>query len=87
MSNGVLVSRRSRGGTTTWAWRERSPMATYLATATLGRFELTASRIGRIPTWVAVDPSQAEAAAPVLAKLPEIVASCAPGTRGTATAT
>ena len=73
MSNGVLASRKSRGGTTTWAWHESSPMATYLATATLGDFELTRSMTGRIPTWVAVDPSQAEASAPVLARLPEIV--------------
>lgn len=74
MSNGVLVSRRSRGGTTTWSWREDSPMATYLATATLGTFELTRYSIGRLPVWLAVDPSQAAAAAPVLAKLPDMIA-------------
>jgi aminopeptidase N len=73
MSNGVLVSKRSRGGTTTWSWREDSPMATYLATATLGNFELTRSRIGRIQSYVAVDPSQAAESAPVLARLPEVV--------------
>jgi len=73
MSNGVLAATWSRGGRTTWAWRESSPMATYLATATLGRFQLTRSRINGIPSYVAVDPSQAAAAAPVLAQLPDIV--------------
>ena len=73
MSNGVLAASWSRGGRTTWAWRESSPMATYLATATLGRFQLTRSRVAGVPSYVAVDPSQAEAAAPVLATLPDIV--------------
>jgi aminopeptidase N len=48
-------------------------MATYLATATLGRFDVARSRIGGVPSYVAVDPSQAADAAPVLAQLPEIV--------------
>ncbi len=73
LSNGVLAAKWSRGGRTTWAWRENSPMATYLATATLGNFQLTTSRIAGIPSYVAVDPSQAADSAPVLAQLPEIV--------------
>ena len=72
-SNGVLSATWSRAGRTTWAWREDSPMATYLATATLGRFQLTRSRIAGVPAYVAVDPSQAADAAPALARLPEIV--------------
>jgi aminopeptidase N len=48
-------------------------MATYLATATLGRFDLQRSRIDGVPSYVAVDPSQAAEAAPALAKLPDIV--------------
>ena len=74
MSNGVLAASWSRGGRTTWSWRESSPMATYLATATLGRFSLTRSRVAGVPSYVAVDPSQAADAAPVLAQLPDIVA-------------
>lgn len=73
MSNGVLTGTWSRGGRTTWAWRESSPMATYLATATLGRFTLTRSRVAGVPSYVAVDPSQEAASAPVLAKLPAMV--------------
>ena len=41
MANGVLVSQTSAGGETTFVWREGLPMAPYLATATLGRFDLT----------------------------------------------
>jgi aminopeptidase N len=57
MSNGILVSRRDRGDTTTWHWVERFPMAPYLATATNGVFE---TRFGRLdsglPEYNAVDP-------------------------------
>ena len=57
MANGVLVSNRTAGGRTTWDWRETDPMAPYLATATLGRFDLTISTTSAgIPTYVAVDP-------------------------------
>ena len=41
IGNGQLVSKRDpRAGRTTWKWREDTPMATYLATATNGVFEL-----------------------------------------------
>src|SRR5829696_8365188 len=40
LANGVLVSSASSGGKTTWRWRETDPMASYLATATNGRFDL-----------------------------------------------
>jgi aminopeptidase N len=73
VSNGVLLGQLTRKGRTTFLWHESSPMATYLATATLGRFDVARSRIGSVPSYVAVDPSQAADAAPVLAQLPEIV--------------
>ena len=71
MANGVLVSSASSGGRTTWVWRESSPMAPYLATATLGRFDLTTSAVGGIPSYVAVDPTLSTSS--VLRKLPDIV--------------
>jgi len=71
MSNGVLVSNVSSAGRTTWAWRESDPMAPYLATATLGRFDLTVSRVGTVPSYVGVDPTLPSGN--VLRKLPEIV--------------
>jgi aminopeptidase N len=71
MANGVLVSRSSSGGKTAWVWRETDPMAPYLSTATLGRFDLTISKVGNIPSYVAIDPTLP--AGNVFRKLPEIV--------------
>jgi aminopeptidase N len=71
MANGVLVSNATNGGKTTWVWRETDPMATYLATTTLGKFDLTVSQVGNIPSYVAVDPQLAKGQ--VLSKLPEAV--------------
>ncbi len=74
MGNGVLVGRFPHGGRTTWIWRETDPMAPYLATATSGAFDLRVSRLrGGLPSYVAVDPSQAAEADPVLERIPEIV--------------
>jgi aminopeptidase N len=72
MANGVLVSRTSTGARTTFVWREGLPMAPYLATSTLGRFDLTRYRLpDGLPVYVAVDPTLP--ATPVLRKLPAIV--------------
>jgi aminopeptidase N len=72
LSNGVLVSNATTGGRTTWVWRESDPMAPYLATATLGRFDLTVSSTSAgIPTYVAVDPQLPKGK--VLEKLPQAV--------------
>ena len=71
LANGVLVSNATSGGTTTWVWRETDPMATYLATTTLGKFDLEISSVGSIPSYVAVDPKLAKGQ--VLSKLPEVV--------------
>jgi aminopeptidase N len=72
MANGVLVSNATAGGRTTWVWRETDPMAPYLATATLGRFDLTVSATSSgVPSYVAVDPQLAKGQ--VLDKLPGVV--------------
>ncbi|WP_110181409.1 M1 family metallopeptidase [Nocardioides solisilvae] len=44
VANGDLVGSRTRGGQTTWTWDAPDPMAAYLATATVGNFELRRSR-------------------------------------------
>ena len=42
LGNGTLVSNMANAdGTRTWHWREDSPMASYLVTATNGEFDLT----------------------------------------------
>jgi aminopeptidase N len=71
MANGVLLSHETSGGRTTWIWSEADPMAPYLSTATLGRFDLTISTAGGVPSYVAVDPQLSSGN--VLRKLPEIV--------------
>jgi aminopeptidase N len=72
MANGVLDSRTTAGGRTTWVWRATSPMAPYLATATLGRFDLDQyTAPGGIPAYVAVDPTLSTGN--VLRKLPDIL--------------
>ncbi|MCX5059862.1 M1 family metallopeptidase [Streptomyces sp. NBC_00452] len=74
VSNGVLVGQRTRHGHTTFHWRQREPMAAYLATATVGRFKVEqyTTRDG-IRVYNAVDPREASQAAPVLKKLPSVL--------------
>jgi aminopeptidase N len=73
MGNGVLAGRFSHGGRTTWIWHESDPMATYLATATNGRFALTQTRVGNIPVYNAVDPTLSAELGPLLDEVPDIV--------------
>ena len=78
IGNGSLRRRTERRGRTTWHWREPRPMATYLATATLGRFRITRAREGGITFFNAIDPALATderlAARAALARQPAIVA-------------
>ncbi|MGQ4511516.1 M1 family aminopeptidase [Streptomyces sp. DW26H14] len=72
--NGVLDSQRTRAGKTTFRWRQDQPMASYLATATVGKFDVRryTTRSG-LPVYNAVDPREAADAAPALAKIPDIL--------------
>ena len=50
LANGELVGEpKTVGGKTTFRWRESHPMASYLATMTLGRFEIAAGQDRRGP--------------------------------------
>ncbi|WP_329460036.1 M1 family metallopeptidase [Streptomyces sp. NBC_01497] len=72
--NGVLDAQHTRGGKTTFQWRQDQPMASYLATATVGRFDVQRyTTASGIPVYNAVDPREAAGAAPALAKIPEIL--------------
>jgi aminopeptidase N len=73
MGNGVLAARFSHRGRTTWVWHESDLMAPYLATATNGRFNLRQTHVGGIPVYLAVDPTQAADADPIVAEVPDIV--------------
>ncbi|WP_030912003.1 M1 family metallopeptidase [Streptomyces sp. NRRL F-5126] len=57
VSNGRLVNSHTRHGRSYFHWRESKPMATYLATATIGKFDVQQGRTpGGIPIYVATDP-------------------------------
>jgi len=64
VANGVLASRTSRrDGTTTYAWKAAEPMAPYLASVAIGRFDDTGSDPrGSRPFYVYVDRSFARRA-------------------------
>ncbi|NUK08308.1 M1 family metallopeptidase [Streptomyces lunaelactis] len=74
ISNGELKSERTTGGRTTFAWKSKEPMASYLATLAIGDFRLTPSRTpSGVPVLTAVDPAGAEESAEGLAEIPEIM--------------
>jgi aminopeptidase N len=74
VGNGALVGQHTRGGRSTFVWQESRPMASYLATITLGQFDVTRSRTADgIPVYVAIDPRQAVAAAN-MSRIPEVIA-------------
>jgi aminopeptidase N len=57
ISNGRLVGRRTHGHRTTWVWDAPDPMAPYLATATIGQFDLHRYRTpDGLRMYDAVDP-------------------------------
>ncbi|MFE9452867.1 M1 family metallopeptidase [Streptomyces sp. NPDC006739] len=74
VANGVLLGRRTAAGRTTFRWRQSEPMAAYLATATVGTFQVEryTTRDG-IQVYNAVDSREANAAAPVLKQLPSVL--------------
>ncbi|WP_432189201.1 M1 family metallopeptidase [Streptomyces sp. Tue6028] len=75
VANGLLRGQRTTHDRTTFRWRQSEPMAAYLATATVGKFKVEqyTTRDG-VRVYNAVDPREATAAAPVLKKLPSVLA-------------
>jgi len=57
VANGELVRKWTQGGLTHWVWNAKEPMASYLATATMGQFDLTSYRHNGIRFWDAIDPA------------------------------
>ncbi|MEU4845026.1 M1 family metallopeptidase [Streptomyces gilvosporeus] len=75
VANGELRSRRTTGGRTTFVWHSGQPMASYLATATIGKFRVTESRTpDGLPLYEAVDPAEVARSKEALGRLPEIIA-------------
>ncbi|MGW1066692.1 M1 family metallopeptidase [Streptomyces aureus] len=74
VSNGELTSEETRNGRTTFTWHTAQPMASYVATLAIGRYDVTRSTARNgLPVYVAVDPTQTGASKKVLGKIPEIM--------------
>ena len=72
VGNGVLVSSAIDGADRTWVWEETHPMAPYLATATLGIFQVTESDHAGLHYYDAIDPTSG--VAPGVASEPDAIA-------------
>ena len=73
IANGLLDSAERRHGSRTFSWHEPEPMATYLATVTIGHFPIKRSTVHGLPAWTAVAPGQGRRSRGALRKLPGIV--------------
>lgn len=56
VSNGILRNSRTAHGWTTWDWRAKEPMATYLVTLAIGESDLREYVADGIRYWDALDP-------------------------------
>ena len=70
ISNGRLASHDQDG---TWNWVTEEPMASYLATVTVGRFQVDRGRAAGVPSYVAVDPREARESKRPLRAIPGIL--------------
>jgi aminopeptidase N len=60
--SGDLASRKRHGSTTTWHWKQRRPMASYLAMISIAQYDVHRSTMRtvagkKLPIWTFVDPS------------------------------
>ncbi len=89
VGNGHLVSQTPVDDRTEWTWRSDQPMAPYLATASIGNYDLTSFSQDGIDYWNAIDhdlyavpadeddptgPSAGEVAATTFAAEPQVIA-------------
>jgi aminopeptidase N len=56
VANGRLIQDRTHNGLTTWAWQQSEPMASYLATASVGKWDFNEYSSGGIRYLDALDP-------------------------------
>ncbi|MGI5398136.1 M1 family metallopeptidase [Streptomyces sp. CA-135486] len=74
ISNGELQSERTTGDRTTFAWKSKKPMASYLATLAIGKYDVKHSTTASgLSVLTAVDKTVADDSAEVLAQIPEIM--------------
>ncbi|MFU8854897.1 M1 family metallopeptidase [Micromonospora sp. SL1-18] len=74
VGNGQLLSQETKDGWTTFVWDSTEPMASYLATVTIGNFVVTESTTSSgIPVYVAVDPRLVAGSAAAVSQLPKMI--------------
>ncbi|WP_030210115.1 M1 family metallopeptidase [Streptomyces sp. NRRL S-87] len=86
VSNGVLKARTERAGRSVFQWHAAEPMASYLATVAIGRYDVRTSpgaagtggsagaAPSAVPVYTAVEPGLVKKSAPALARIPDVVA-------------
>ncbi|MFJ4339424.1 M1 family metallopeptidase [Streptomyces sp. NPDC088915] len=75
-ANGVGTERRTEeDGRVTTVWHTSEPMASYLATVAIGRYETgTATALGTVPVLTAAEPEVAAESAALRAEVPAVLA-------------
>lgn len=74
VSNGEPAGEETKDGRTTYRWHTPEPMASYLATVAIGRYDVhRGETAGGLPLFTAVDPEQAGASRATVKALPEVV--------------
>ncbi len=74
VGNGQLLSQQTTDGWTTYVWDNTEPMATYLATITIGRFVVTESVTpSGVPSYVAIDPRLVTGSANAVSQIPKMM--------------
>ncbi|MFE5124880.1 M1 family metallopeptidase [Streptomyces sp. NPDC056669] len=74
VSNGELKGRQTRDRRTTFRWHMGEPMASYLATVAIGRFDVRTTTTGKgLPVYVAVDPTEADRAKDIADQVDDVI--------------
>src|SRR4051812_26953532 len=60
IANGVLLGVEHRGARSIWRWEAKEPMASYLATASIGQFDISTRTVDGRPYLDAIDPALLE---------------------------
>ncbi|MHA7155062.1 M1 family metallopeptidase [Arthrobacter sp. TMN-50] len=71
--NGRLISHTPRASRGTWVYHQPEPMATYLATVQIGRYQLDQSGASPVPQFTAAPAGLRDAARRALARQPDMM--------------
>ena len=73
VANGILVSHKTVGRRAEWVHEQRDPMAPYLATLQIGRYDAEQQVDAPVPTWLVGPPSRMESVREALADQPRML--------------